>query len=233
MIRTLALGTAALVWASAAAAVTIDVETWSTGAYDTATAGWAQKTVETFEGFSMGQITGPLATDVGSFATLGGTGSGASIIGDMPGNTDKGTDLAIRTAPNHGRVNTTTGGKTFLDSNDTLGMVWAVALAGGTMFDRLVFSLSDAADQGATLSILAGDSELTTFVGKTNGVVQLIEIRFGSLVSGATITLSNNGKLNDGFAVDDVTVGAVPLPAGGVLLLTGLGGLALFRRRRA
>lgn len=224
--RSAALGLVALLGLAApAAAATISVDTWSVGAYTTATSGWGQKTVETFEGFGTGQIAGSLATAVGAITTLGGTGTGASVTGD-------GTNLAVRNAPNYGRVNTTTGGSRFLDSNDTLGMVWNVALAGGAMFDRIIFSLSDAADQGARLSIIAGQETLETIVGQKNGAVRLVEIRFGTLVSGATILLSNNGRLNDGFAIDDATVGAVPLPAGGVLLLTALGGLGLARRRK-
>lgn len=225
-LRIPALGLALLGLAALpAAAATISVDTWTAGAYTTATAGWGQKTVETFEGFAMGEASGPLATAVGQIDTLGGTGTGSSVTGT-------GTELAIRTAPNFGRVNTTTGGKTFLDSNDTLGMVWNVALAGGSMFDRIVFTLSDAADQGAKLSILSGEDMLEMILGQKNGTVRRIEIRFGALVSGATITLSNNGRLNDGFAIDDATVGAVPIPAAGLLLLTALGGLGIAARRR-
>lgn len=214
------LGLAAL----PAAATSISVETWSAGAWADATAGWASRTTESFEGFGPGEIAGPLASAVGSFTTLGGHGTGASVTGT-------GHQLALRDGPNYGRMNTTAGGKTFLDSNDTLGLRWTVGLAGGAMFDRIVFSLSDVADQGATLDILAGGSLLTTLLGQANGAVNLVTIQFGSLVSAAEIRLSNS-RTNDGFAIDDATVGAVPLPAGGLLLLSGLGGLALARRRR-
>lgn len=207
-----------------AAATSITVETWSAGAYGAATQGWSPLTVETFEGSTPGEIGGPLATAVGSFTTLGGTGTGTSVTGT-------GTQLAVRDAPNHGRVNTTAGGSHFLDSNDTLGMVWQVGLAGGTMFDRIAFSLSDVADQGASLQILAGGSLLTTMLGQKNGVTDLVVITFGNLLSSAEIRLVNS-RTNDGFGIDDVTVGAVPLPAGGLLLISGLGGLALLRRKR-
>ena len=220
------LGLAAFLGLSAlpAAATSITVETWSAGAYATATAGWST-TVETFEGSTPGEIGGPLATAVGSFTTLGGTGTGGSVTGT-------GTQLAVRSAPNYGRVNTTAGGSRFLDSNDTLGMLWSVSLNGGaTMFDRIAFSISDVADQGATLQVFADGTWLTTMLGQKNGIVDLVTITFGSHVSSAEIRLANS-RINDGFGIDDVTVGAVPLPAGGLLLLTGLGGLALARRKR-
>ena len=223
-LRALGLAAGLGLTALPAAATTISVETWSAGAYSDAIAGWAPLTVETFEGFASGEIGGPLDTAVGSITTLGGTGTGQSVTGT-------GTQLAVRDAPNYGRVNTTADGSTFLDSNDTLGMLWNVSLEGGTMFNRIAFSISDVADQGATLEILADDSVLTTMLGQTNGIVDLVTITFGSLVSSAEIRLSNS-RTNDGFAIDDIAVGAVPLPAGGLLLLTGLGGLALVRRNR-
>jgi hypothetical protein len=42
-----------------------------------------------------------------------------------------------------------------------------------------------------------------------------------------------NGGSTDGFDVDAISVAAVPLPAGGLLLIGALGGLALLRRRTA
>lgn len=41
------------------------------------------------------------------------------------------------------------------------------------------------------------------------------------------------GGSTDGFDIDSVAVSAVPLPAGGLLLLTALGGVAALRRRKA
>ncbi len=40
------------------------------------------------------------------------------------------------------------------------------------------------------------------------------------------------GGSTDGFDIDAIKVSSVPLPAGGLLLLSGLGGIAALRRRR-
>ena len=64
--------------------------------------------------------------------------------------------LAIRNGTVYGRSSTTDliagapNSKTpdlFLDSNDTFGMRWVVDP--GSMFNKLIFTLTDASDQGA------------------------------------------------------------------------------------
>lgn len=225
---TLAAAALALTGAAASAA-TISVQQFSAAAYAAYTGSVDVLASEDFEGFPA-EVQGDLpVTSVGAFASLGPTGTGSSVVGD-------GTELAVRdgsTVSGFGRVNTTqtVGAKNWLDSNDTLGIEWMASL-GGASFRQLAFSLSDAADQGAELSVAADGSVLTTFVGQGNGTVDWIVITFGGNVSSATITLENNDRLDDGFGIDDATIAAIPLPAGLLLLGTALGGLGLARRRK-
>jgi len=186
-----------------------------------------------------GEVNNGFATAVGTFSTLGGTGTGGTVTG-LPDNT--GEKLALRDGNVFGRENITPeDGNWFLDSNDTWGMAWDVALAGERAFSRVMFALSDASDQGAFLRIITDtDTEEVRTGGRlSNGNDQLVIVDFGGEVTSAEILLGNfttsggtDFKLNDGFSIDGLQVAAVPLPAAGLLLLGGLGGLAALRRRK-
>lgn len=225
---------------------------------------WKFATTEDFEGFGdtsssdfvgvkqIGQdSTAVLETAVGSFTTLGGTGRGTTAIGTSgsASDSDRGQTLAIRqnndtfvdedgnlgNLPNGGRQNTSMGEghKTYLDSNDTKGFKW-IASAGGTAFDRLLFTLTDPSDVSRTLTISALDFSDTYKVEpkQPNGEIFNVLIEFRSPVTEATISLAKNGT-GDGFSIDNATVGAVPLPAAVWLLMFASGGLIAAKRRSA
>lgn len=225
--KSIAAATAAVIAVgSAANATTITVETFSDSVFTDFTTNNPIAAYQDFEGFALGEGN-LLATNVGSFTDIDGNGSGSSVIG-------AGLELAVKddTSKPFGRTNTTVGGANWLDSNDNAGILWTAGLLDGSLFKQVAFSLSDAADTGAELTVSAGGSDLTTFIDQDNGVVDWIVITFGGPVSAATIALTNN-EVNDGFGIDDVVIAAVPLPAGAALMLTGLGGLAIARRRKA
>ena len=228
--------TTAIAMGGAATAATIEVELYNTDPLNTSTDTYIDaldnpvtQDFENIEGVNGNtQLGGILNTNVGSFETLGGTGTGGSAVGD-------GTELSVKNSNGFGRQNTTTGGEYWLDSNDTFGIRWIASLANNTKFTQLAFSLSDAVDQGATLTVAAAGDFITADLDlsdQNNGTLQWVVVSFENAVEMATISLTNS-KLNDGFGIDDTTIAAVPLPAGILLLGTALGGLGVVRRRTA
>ncbi|MGR3515170.1 MAG: VPLPA-CTERM sorting domain-containing protein [Paracoccaceae bacterium] len=225
--------------AAPAMAASVTVTGFNASAYDAATGAMAVAVTQDFESFGQGNVADGFSTNVGSFSSLGGVGSGGTVSGASF--TNNGAELALRTGNVFGRVSTTqdlTGNSaddTFLDSNDTQGIVWDVMLGAGRMFDRIVFTVTDAAEFGNSMRITTSFGTTVVDAG-ANGLKRLVQIDFGEAVSSASITLGHfrgsNPLTNDGFSIDDIAVSEVPLPASALLLLGGLGGLAAMRRRK-
>ena len=221
-----------------AAAATISVSSFSATAYNAAV-GSGPTTTENFETFGEGNVADGFATSVGTFATVGGVGSGGTVTrADFD---NDGSMLAIRDGNVFGRKSTTSAlsgnsqDNTFLDSNDGFGIAYTASL-GGRFFNKIVLTLTDAADTGAILEILTGDAAVS-FARKGNGNKQLVVIDLGEKVETASIFFNHrnkNGSLrrNDGFSIDDISVSEVPLPASAFLLLAGIGGLGAYGRRK-
>lgn len=226
--------------AAPAMAATFTISPVTAPNYNAATAKLSDVVTESFESFGEGNVENGFSTAVGTFSSIGGVGSGGTVTN--AGFDNDGSKLAIRDGNVYGRRSTTsylTGNASddmFLDSNDTFGISWSASLASGAMFDRLVFTIVDAAEFGNTMVIAIGDY-MTTIASQGNGRKRLVEIELDEAVYNAEITFSHfkgdNPLTNDGFSIDDVSLNQVPLPASALLLLGGLGGLAAFRRRQS
>jgi len=225
--------------ATAGSAATVTVSSFSAASYSAAQSTFGTSVVENFEGFGEGTVADGFATAVGEFATVGGVGSGGTVTNS--GFTNDGTTLAVRDGNVFGRVSTTaalTGNQSdnlFLDSNDTHGIDWTASV-GGTMFNKILLTIRDAAEFGARMHITV-DRHTVSYAGTGNGDTRLVLIEFDQAVSSSNIRFANlngaNNLTNDGFSIDDIAISPVPLPASSLLLLAGLGGLLTLKRRRA
>jgi hypothetical protein len=192
---------------------------------------------EEFAPWGQGGGTQNPVTSAGSFAALGGTGYGGSVIGDA-------TKLQVRNdKPMFWmRQNTSQGGNNWLDTNDTYGMHWDVGGPGS--FNALSFILTDVADVGAKFSITVDGGAAFHAVFdhmylfgnlglQPNGGINVISILLPETVSDLTILLRND-ILNDGFGIDSVRVALtpIPVPPAALLVLTGPLLLAGVRARR-
>jgi hypothetical protein len=206
-------------------------------------------TIEDFEGFdattNFGQsnFSGKMiGTKVGSMAFSDAPGKGNATDGDK-------SFGRIENVANAGRKNTSTatfGGDgitaglhtKYLESNDVQTMTWTASdEVLGREFDRLLFSITDAADNRATFTIKGGDGSETLYslTGGSDGQIRNFVVSFGALQSSAEVifTNMNTNVDNDGVGFDNMVVGAVPLPAAAWLLLGVSGALVAAKRRSA
>jgi hypothetical protein len=195
--------------------------------------------LETFNGFKawdgVSGTSDPQNTAIGSFSGIGKEkGSGYTAV-------NGGKHVEVRSLGNRafrtsGRFNPERINQNYLDSNDKRGV--KVEVSGIGKFNALAFFLVDVADEGATFSIHAGKQKFSAIAGADgelrNSSILFVRILLDKAVSNLTVRFKHN-KTNDGFGIAGAMaakITPIPLPAGGWLLLAGLGGLGALARRR-
>ena len=106
-------------------------------------------------------------------------------------------------------------------SNDAKLVTWTIGAPLTGSFNAFGFYISDATDQGATLTLNFSNGTSAQVVlpsFSTNGNVGYVTVKTDmGIVGGVLDFINSNGT--DGWGIDDVTVGRVPEPS--TLLLIG------------
>ena len=227
---------AAVMFATGASATTISISTFDIANFGAATS-TPSFVIQDFEaigaGMGAGELAGPLATNVGTFAAMGGVGNGGTCQSNSVGGNC--TQVALEQGDNsfdQGN-HVPDNGEWSLNSNDTMGIQWD-AFKGGAAFNRVVFAIKDGGDRpGITLTVSADGASEQIGPNATSGGGKLIVIDFSSKVTMASIFMANNQLLPpDSFSIDGASVGLVPLPATALMLLGGIGAFGAMRRRQ-
>lgn len=221
----------------AAQAATVTLDTFSDAGFAQGAAGATDATTETFESYGAAAWDSSALSNLGTFSSIGGTGTGQTCR-ILTGGTCEGLQLQDRDTLGQGNV-IPAPGTVSLSSGDTFGIVWDVFTRTGALFNGVVFGLRDAADIPGTVFSMTVDGVTRTLTAEQDGNQKLVSIDFGRNVRNATIRMFNadvNGasKVNDSFTIDGaaVVLSPVPLPAGVFLLGAAIAGLGAMRRRK-
>jgi hypothetical protein len=189
-----------------------------------------------------------VALDGQAFGTLaGGSGTGSwSVFDDLPGwTTASGAGIEIQTANTVGLGLPVGNGQHYveLDSNNNSSMQQSIT------FDSigsyvLSFWYSPRDGDAASNVIDYSIANLAGSVTGPSGVPPVTTVGFWTLIEATfvitditnpyTLTFAANGTNNSlGGFIDNVSIAAVPVPAGGLLLIGALGGIAALRRRKS
>ncbi len=174
-------------------------------------------------------------TAVGTFV-LNTAGQGSSSWTD---NTNAANNLLLIESDatgEYGRESVAPNKGHWLDSNDAKEVVWTLGAPLSGNFNAFGFYLADSSDVAGKLTLKFADQNTIDFDLKdlltntsTNGNVRYVTVISDSSILNGSLTLKAT-QGNDGWGIDDITVGSVPEP--GSILLMGLGLLGLGAARR-
>lgn len=186
-----------------------------------------------------------LAQDGQAFSTLvSGTGSNSwSVFSSLPGwTTVSGAGIEIQTKNTLSTIDPIAGDHYVeLDSNNNSSMKQTIQFdsIGRYMLSFLysprdnntASNVIDYSIANLSGSVSGPSSNPLTQVGSWTKITALFDI---TQIGAYDLKFTANGTNNSlGGFIDDVSISAVPLPAGGVLLLTAFAGFAALRRRKA
>jgi len=196
---------------------------------------------EAFDGFTACDNTNSGSCDVSPATSVGQfTGITPSITTGGSQVDPKGKIVIRSDTPNaFNRFDVEGTDGNWLDSNDMNGINWDIPGSSSlsSNITKIAFFLTDVDDVGNLNFSITASGDVTSYnvsnaptSGRPDGELLLVTMLFSEAVSDLNIQMISG--TNDGYGIDGITVAAVPLPAGGVLLLTALGGVAALRRKR-
>lgn len=169
-------------------------------------------------------------TSVGIFSQVAADGTGSEPTGQLD-------QIQIESAGTGEFGRQTPFSGNWLDSNDSDTIDWAIDAAAG--LNAFGFFLSDANDQGAVLELIFSNGTTYSVLLNANlGNGNLAYVTYVAdqnddtdTLAGATLKFNNGSNNNDGFGVDNVTVGQVAAPQALLLMSLSILGFIAVRKR--